>query len=139
MSEKGDGFLLGRMHFTGDDVYQNFLVFSPMFNSLKLDNNKKVNNWISTGLLHEKIKTFDTNLEQNLSNLVNSRVTLKIKNSALVQKKFFPMHSNFILYLYKVYELNSWPRIPTNSFPQKICLFGEVKLVKKSIKCIIYL
>ena len=49
------------------------------------------------------------------------------------------MHSNFILYLYKVYELNNWPRIPTNSFPQKICLFGEVKLAKKSIKCIIYL
>ena len=36
-------FLLVRMYFTGDGNSQNFLVFSPMLNSLTLDNNKKVN------------------------------------------------------------------------------------------------
>ena len=30
ISEKGYGFLLGRMYFTGVNGYQNFLVFTPM-------------------------------------------------------------------------------------------------------------
>ena len=44
ISEKGHHFLLGRMYFTGDDIYQNFLIFMLMASSLKLDNNKKFNN-----------------------------------------------------------------------------------------------
>ena len=42
--------MLGRMYFTGDDVYQSFLVFSPVFSSLTSDINKKVTNRISTGV-----------------------------------------------------------------------------------------
>ena len=34
-----------------------------MLNLLILDNNKKVINWISTGVSPEKIKPFDTNFE----------------------------------------------------------------------------
>ena len=37
-------FFFGRLYLTGDDGYQNFLVFVSMLNSLKLDNNKKVTN-----------------------------------------------------------------------------------------------
>ena len=48
ISEKGYDFLLGRMYFTGNDGYQNFLVISPILSSLTLDTNKKVTNWIST-------------------------------------------------------------------------------------------
>ena len=40
ISEKGYVFLLGRMYFTGDDGYQNFLVFTAIFSSLTVDNNK---------------------------------------------------------------------------------------------------
>ena len=43
ISEKGYDFLLGRMYFTGDNGFQNFLVFAPMLSSL-LDSNTKVNN-----------------------------------------------------------------------------------------------
>ena len=50
ISEKGYDFLLGKMYFTGDDGYQNFLVFAPMLSLLILDSNKKVTNWISTGI-----------------------------------------------------------------------------------------
>ena len=49
MSEKGYDSLLGRMYFTGNDGYQNFLVFAPMLSSLTLDSIKKITNWISTG------------------------------------------------------------------------------------------
>ena len=67
MSEKGNGFLLGRIYFTVGDGYQNFLVFSPMLSSLILDSNKVkfiiqyiVTNFISTGISSEKIKPFGT-------------------------------------------------------------------------------
>ena len=42
ISEKGYDFLLGRMYFTDDDDYQNFLVFAPMLSSLILYSNRKV-------------------------------------------------------------------------------------------------
>ena len=38
ISEKGYDFLLGRMYFTCDDDYYNFLVFASIFNSLTLLN-----------------------------------------------------------------------------------------------------
>ena len=45
ISEKGYDLLLGSMHFTGNNDYQNFLVFAPMFKSLVLNGNKKVSKW----------------------------------------------------------------------------------------------
>ena len=77
ISEKGYDFLLGRMYFTGDDDYQNILVFGQMFSSLILDSNKKVTNWISTEISSKKIKPFNTGLELTMSNLANGRVNLK--------------------------------------------------------------
>ena len=75
------------MYFTGDDGYQNFLVFAPMHSSLIFDSNEKVTNLISTEISSEKNKLFGTNLEPTMSNLANGRVTLKYNNSVLVQKQ----------------------------------------------------
>ena len=44
------------------------------------------------------------------------------------------MYSDFILSLYVVYELNNWPRNPTNNFTLKNCLFGTVKLTRNAVK-----
>ena len=44
LSTKGYNLLLSRAYFTGGDGYQKILVFSPMLNSLTLDNNKKATN-----------------------------------------------------------------------------------------------
>ena len=74
ISGKGYDLLLGRMYFTGDDGYQNFLVFAPILSLLVLDSNEKVTNWMSTGISSEKIKSFDTNLEPSMTNLGNGRV-----------------------------------------------------------------
>ena len=41
ISEKDYDFLLGTSYFTGNDGYQNYLVFVPMLTLLTLDNNKK--------------------------------------------------------------------------------------------------
>ena len=74
------------MFFTGDDGYQRFLVFALMLNSLTLDNNKRLTNWMVSGISSERIKQFDTNLEPTMSNLANGRVILKFNNSVLKQK-----------------------------------------------------
>ena len=69
-----------------------------------------------------------------MSNLANGRVNLKFNNSVLVKKSFSSLYSNFILNLYIVYQLNTWPRNPANNFILKIVLFGTVKLARNTIK-----
>ena len=44
------------MYFTGDDGYQNFLVFVSMLSSLTVNNNKKATNWILTGTSMKYLK-----------------------------------------------------------------------------------
>ena len=87
------------MYFTGNDVYQNFLVFVSMLSSIMLDSDKKVTDWISTGISSENIKLFDTNLEIIMYNLSNGRLELKFSNSVLVKKVFSSLYNNFILRL----------------------------------------
>ena len=87
------------MYFTGNDVYQNFLVFVSMLSSIMLDSDKKVTDWISTGISSENIKLFDTNLEIIMYNLSNGRLELKFSNSVLVIKVFSSLYNNFILRL----------------------------------------
>ena len=57
-----------------------------MLSSLTVENNKKVTNWISNGISSEKVKLFDTKLEQTMSNLANVKIILKFNNSVSVQK-----------------------------------------------------
>ena len=76
------------MYSTGNNGYKNFLLFVPMLNSLILDSKKKVTNWMSTRILSQKIKPFNTNLEPTICNLANGRVNLKINSSALVENFF---------------------------------------------------
>ena len=85
--------MYGRTYFTDSDGYQKILVFALMFNSITLDNNKKVTNWISTGQLPEEMKLFDVNLVPTMTNLANGRISLRL---VLVQKSFSFLHSNFI-------------------------------------------
>ena len=71
-----------------------------------------------------------------MSDLANDRVILKFDNSVLEQTSSSSLHSNFFKNLYIVYEINNWPRNPTNNFSLKNCLFGTVKLVRNAIKSI---
>ena len=59
-----------------------------MLSSLIVDSNRKVTEWILTGISSEKVKSFDTGIEPTMSNLANGRVDLKFQNSVLVQKSF---------------------------------------------------
>ena len=73
------------------------MVFAPILNSLILDSNKNVTNWILTGISSEKIKPFDTNLDPTMTNLAIGRVTLKFDNCVLVQKSSSSLYSKFIV------------------------------------------
>ena len=57
------------MYVTSDDGYQNLLVSATVLSFLILDSNTKVNYLISTGILSETSKPFDTNLDPTMSNL----------------------------------------------------------------------
>ena len=102
------------MFFTGDNGYQTFLVFSAMLSSLISGSNRKVINWILTGISSEKIKVinwiltgissekikpFDTGLQSTMPNLADGSVKLKSNNSVLVQESLSLLYSNFILNL----------------------------------------
>ena len=125
ISEKGYDFLSGRMYFTGNDCYQNFLVFVSVLRYLVLDSNRKVTSWISTGISSKKIKPFDTGLEPTMSNLANGRVNLTSNNSVLKQKTFSSLYSNFILNLYIIYELNTLASNHVNNFTLKNCFLVQ--------------
>ena len=44
------------------------------------------------------------------------------------------MYSCFILNLHLLYDINTWPRNPTNNFTLKNCLFDAVKLTRNANK-----
>ena len=109
------------MYFTGNDDYQNFLVFAPVLSSIILDSNKKFTNWILIRISSEKNEPFDINLKATMSNLASGREILKFNNSILMQKSSYSKVP--ILNLYIVYELKNWLCNPINNFPQKpVCL-----------------
>ena len=68
-----------------------------MLSSLILDKNRKITNWILTGISSGKTKPFDSGLEPTMSNLANGKVNLKSNNSVLVQESFYSLYSNFTL------------------------------------------
>ena len=85
--------MLGKMYFTGNGVYQKFIVFGLKLSSLTLGNKKSYLLNIKQSIT-QKIKLFDINLEPTMSNLANDRVILKLNKSILVQKIFSSLYSN---------------------------------------------
>ena len=70
-----------------------------MRSSLILDSDKKVTNWLSTGIPSKKNKPFDTNLEPTMSTLANGRINLKFNNCVLVQKNLL----HYIVTSFEIY------------------------------------
>ena len=81
--------MVAGLYFTGDDDYQNFLVFLPMLNSLTLDNtNEEVTNWISTGISPDKNEPFCSTLVPLRSNLGNGKIILNLTTPIKCKKMF---------------------------------------------------
>ena len=107
ISRKGYNCLLGRMYFKGDDGYQIFIVFPPMYSLLTLDSNENITNWISIGISPKKFKPFGSSVAWTMSCLANREVSIKFNNSILVQQNYCSFYSNFMLNLCIVYQLSN--------------------------------
>ena len=83
----------------------------------KLVNESDIANF---GVSPKKIKPFDAHLVPTMTNLGNGKLSLKFNDSVLVQKGSSSLYSNFILYLYVVYDIDTWPHKLTNNFTLKI-------------------
>ena len=66
-----------------------------MLNSLTLDNSKIVTNRMPSGASPKKTKPFDSHLALMISNLADSRVSIKSNSSVLVQKNPSSFYSDF--------------------------------------------
>ena len=76
-------FLLGRMYFIGDDGYQNVLSFSPMFNSITLDNNNKNNNSNNNNNTNNNNNDNNNNNNNNNNNKVTNWTSTKISTEKI--------------------------------------------------------
>ena len=75
----------------------------------------------------ETNKLFDSNLLPIILYLDNGTV-----NSIFMQQFFFSLRSFSILNLNIIYELNNWPKNPSNNFTLKECFIMHTQIIKKS-------
>ena len=113
----------------GDDSYQSYLIFQPMFRYLKFGtNSQNISSWGSKGLSDEETKV--VNGLYISVNYVNEKLHLKFEGSSLAQTKVTYTHKN-IVHIYIVYKIGAttW-----NSYDPKLIngLFGAATLVKNS-------
>ena len=107
--------MLGRIYFTSNNGSQNTFVYQPTLDILELKKDKctvYVLNWKSNGRYNSKFKPLYTAF---LHSILLSFLS-KIAN------------------VYIVYDLDVWPRNPTNNFKFKNRLFGPASVVKVEIK-----
>ena len=113
----------------GDDRYQNYLIFQPMFRYLKFGtNSQNISSWGSKGLSDEESKVVN-GLYKSV-NYVNEKLHLKFEGSCLAQTKVTYTHTN-IVHIYIVYKIGATTR---NSYDPELVngLFGAVTLFKNS-------
>ena len=64
---KGCNFLLGKMHFTSDDGFQNIVAYQPVFNTLKYKNmtTEYVISWKSKVAYNSKLSVLNSDFLAN--------------------------------------------------------------------------
>ena len=105
-----------------------------MLNILELEKGKGtdyIHSWRSKGVYNSKLKPLYTAF---LHSIRLSRYIMRAKldkNLLAVEQN---NHTTKIVNSYFVYELDAWPRNPTNNFKFKTCLFGGTNIVKNNDK-----
>ena len=87
--------------------------------------------WKSSGVFNSKLKPLCTTFLNSIK-LSECRIGLKFGKdpSAIDQNNYLTK----IVNVYIVYDLDAWPRNPTNNSKFKNCLFGATDVVKSSDK-----
>ena len=87
--------------------------------------------WKSEGVFNSKLKPLHTAFLNSIK-LSEYRIGIKFEKDPLAVEQ-----NNYltkIINVYIVYDLDAWPRNPTNNFKFKNCLFGATNIVKNSDK-----
>ena len=87
--------------------------------------------WKSKGVFNSKLKPLYTAFLNSIK-LHEYRIGIKFdKDPLAVEQKIYLTK---IVNVYIVYDLDAWPRNPTNNFKFKNCLFGATTIVKNNDK-----
>ena len=118
-----------------DDGTENYLVFQSMGRYfIKIVNTYCISEWKSKGLSDESVKsptTYD-NIPFPWLNYIGNKVRVKFVGNCLKQDKITSTHGKMVN-IYIFYEINFWNYRQSDNPTLGNCLFGAVKLVKKTL------
>ena len=113
-----------------DDGTENYLVFQSMGRYfIKIVNTYCISEWKSKGLSDESVKspTTSDNIPFPWLNYIGNKVRVKFVGNCLKQDKITSTHGKIF------YEINFWNYRQSDNPTLGNCLFGAVKLVKKTL------
>ena len=123
------------MYFTVNDGSQNTFVYQSTLDTLELKKDEGTGYVISqesNGVFNCKLKPLYTGFLHSIK-LSRYKMGIKFDKDPLAVEQ-----NNYLMYkivnVYIVYDLNAWPRYPTNNFEFKNCLFGATNIVENSDK-----
>ena len=129
---KDYNFFLGRIYFTSNGGSQNTFVYQLALNTLELTiATDSVISWKLNGVFNFKLKPLFTVFFNSIK-LSKYRTRIKFDKDPLAVER-----NNYLIKIvnfYIAYELNTWPKTPTNNFKFKNCLFGATNVVKNGDK-----
>ena len=110
------------------------IVYQPTLDTLELNKDNSIDyvlSWKSHRVYNSKLKPLYT---ASLHNVKRSgyRIGIKFDKDTLAVEQ--NNYLNKIVNVYIIYELYTWPKIPTNNFKFKNCLFGATNIVKNCDK-----
>ena len=110
---------------------QNMFVYQQILGTLELKKDKKADNvlsWKSKGVFNSTFKPLYTAFLHSIKlSEYKMGITFDKDPLAVEQNKSV----STIVNVYIVYDLDAWPRNPTNNFKFKTCSFGATSVVKK--------
>ena len=126
--------MLGRIYFTSNKGSQNTYVYQPTLDALELKKDKGtcyILSWKSKGVFNSKLKLLYAAFLHSIK-LSGYGILIKIDKDPLSVEQNNYLRK--IVNVYIVYDLDVWPRNPTDNFKFKNCLFGATNIVKNSDK-----
>ena len=123
LTTKDYNFFFGRMYFKSNDGHQNTFAYQATLDTLELKKDKGTDyvlSWESKGVYNSKLKLLYTAFLHSIKlSEYKMGITFDKNPLAVEQKNYLTKIGN----VYTVYDLDAWPRNPTNNFKFKNCLF----------------
>ena len=110
------------------------IVYQPTLDTLELNKDNSIDyvlTWKSNRVYNSKLKPLYTASLHNVK-LSGYRIGIKFDKDTLAVEQ--NNYLNKIVNVYIIYELYTWPKIPTNNFKFNNCLFGATNILKNSDK-----